>query len=132
MRKIVFSLFIMLLSQLGMAQEATGVLNQEAVYSSADVEQMPEFPGGNVEFGNYVQRHYKYPNVKFLKGRIFIEFVIDVDGSVQDIKVLRDLGFGTGEEAIRLMKNCPNWIPGTINGKKVRVRYSLPIAIDIQ
>jgi protein TonB len=132
MKKVLFSLLVVLLSQVGIAQETAVTQNIEQVHSGPDVDVQPQFPGGNVEFGNYVQRHYKYPNVRFLKGRVFIEFVVDVDGSIVDIKVLRDLGFGTGQEAVRLMGNCPKWIPGMINGKPVRVRYSLPIVIDIQ
>ncbi len=112
----------------GFAQES----NIETIYSSAGIEKQPEFPGGFKEFGNYVQRHYKYPNIPFLKGRVFVQFVIEKDGSVGDIKVIRDIGYGTGEEAVRLMKNCPIWSPGIQDGKPVRVRYSLPIAINLK
>ncbi|MEO8516988.1 MAG: energy transducer TonB [Flavobacterium sp.] len=131
MKKIFFTIFIVLVSQIGMAQETANIPNQEPIYSSAGLEKQPEFPGGFKEFGLYVQRHYMYPNVTPLKGRVFVEFVIEMDGSIADIKVIRDLGYGTGEEAMRLMKNCPKWIPGMLNGRPIRVRYSLPIAIDL-
>jgi protein TonB len=103
------------------------------VYSSAGIEVQPEFPGGAAGFSKYVQRNYRTPEVEQdLKGRVFIEFVVEKDGSLTDIKVVRDLGFGTGQEAIRMLKNAPRWKPGVQNGKTIRVRYSLPIMLDIK
>lgn len=103
------------------------------VYSSAGIEVQPEFPGGSAGWTKYVQRNYRTPEVEQdLKGRVFVEFVVEKDGSLTDIKVLRDLGFGTGAEAIRMLKNAPRWKPGVQNGKSIRVRYSLPIMLDIK
>ncbi|OOB83046.1 energy transducer TonB [Flavobacterium columnare] len=103
------------------------------VYSSAGIEAQPEFPGGNEGFMKYVQRNYRTPEVDTdLKGRVFVEFVVEKDGSLTDIKVVRDLGYGTGAEAIRMLKSAPKWRPGEQNGKKIRVRYSLPILLDIR
>lgn len=133
MKKIIFTLFIILISQFGIAQEKTATPNDETVHSAAGIEVQPEFPGGAQEFGMYVQRNYKYPtNVKFLQGVVIVKFVVEKDGSIVDIEVVRDLGFGTKEEAIRLLKNCPNWKPGIANGSPVRVQYVLPIHIDIK
>ena len=64
-----------------------------------------------------------------MKGKIFIQFVVEKDGSLTDIKVMRDLGYGTGAEAIRVLKKSPKWKPGIQNGRAVRVLYSLPISI---
>lgn len=129
MKRFLIVLSVILIFQVqGFAQDSTN----EIVYSSAGIEKQPEFPGGFKEFGNYVQLHYKYPNVRFLKGRVFIEFVVEKDGSIGDIRILKDIGYGTGDEAIRLMKNCPNWSPGIQDGKAVRVRYTLPIAINLK
>ena len=103
------------------------------VYSSAGIEVQPEFPGGVAGFAKYVQKNYRTPEVEQdLKGRVFVEFVVEKDGSLTDIKVIRDLGFGTGAEAIRMLKNAPKWKPGVQNGKTIRVRYSLPIMLDIR
>lgn len=93
------------------------------------VEKRPDFPGGMQAFYDFIGKNYKTPDVKGLNGKIFIQFVIEVDGSLTDIKSLRDIGHGTGEEGIRVLKLCPKWIPGEDQGKKVRVQYSLPIAI---
>ena len=103
------------------------------VYSSAGIEVQPEFPGGAAGFSKYVQKNYRTPEVdQDLKGRVFVEFVVEKDGSLTDIKVVRDLGFGTGAEAIRMLKSAPKFKPGVQNGKTIRVRYSLPIMLDIK
>ena len=61
---------------------------------------------------------------------MIVTFVIEKDGSLTDIKVIRDIGYGTGEEAIRVLKECKKWIPAEQNGQKVRVQYTLPISIQ--
>jgi len=58
-----------------------------------------------------------------------ISFIVETDGSLTDIKLVRDLGFGTGQEALRLLKNSPKWSPGKQDGKPVRVAYNLPIRL---
>ncbi len=103
----------------------------DPIYNTAGIEVKPEFPGGLEQFYQYISRNYKTPNVAGLKGKVFVSFVIEKDGRVDDIKVIRDIGYGTGKEATRVLKNCPNWIPGEQQGKKVRVLYSLPINIEL-
>lgn len=78
----------------------------------------------------FVGKNYRVPDEEGLKGNVFVTFVVEKDGSLTDIKVLRDIGYGTGKEAIRVLKSSPKWIPGEQNGKKVRVQYSLPIRIQ--
>ena len=103
------------------------------VYSSAGIEVQPEFPGGAAGFSRYVQKNYRTPEVESdLKGRVFVEFVVEKDGSLTDIKVIRDLGFGTGAEAVRMLKNAPRWKPGVQNGKSIRVRYTQAIMLEIK
>ena len=65
------------------------------------------------------------------EGNILISFVVETDGSLSDVKVVRDLGFGTKEEALRLMSKSPKWSPGIQDGKPVRVAYNLPIRLKI-
>ena len=113
--------------------EKTAEIIDNTVYNSAGIEVQPEFPGGWGKFGQYVQRNYRTPEVdQDLKGRVFVEFVVEKDGSLTDIKVVRDLGFGTGAEAVRMLKSAPKFKPGVQNGKTIRVRYSLPIMLDIK
>lgn len=100
------------------------------IYNTAGIEIKPDYPGGMQEFYRYVGKEYRVPKVKDLQGKIFVTFIVEKDGSITNVKVLRDIGFGTGDEAIRVLENSPNWIPGQLNGKTVRVLYSLPISIQ--
>lgn len=100
------------------------------IYNTAGIEVKPEFPGGMAKFYKYVGSNYRAPDEEGLKGKIYVTFVVEKDGSLTDIKVLRDIGYGTGKEAIRVLERSPRWNPGVQNGKPVRVLYSLPITIQ--
>ena len=89
----------------------------------------PSFPGGIEAFYNYVSANFK-KNENFKgSGRIYLIFMVEKDGSISEIEILRDLGFGLGDEAVRVLKESPKWIPGKLNGKPIRSKYSLPISI---
>lgn len=103
---------------------------ENEVYNTAGITEKPDFPGGIMEFYKFVGNNFKTPSQPNLKGKVYITFIVEKDGSLSDIKNIRDIGFGTGEEAIRVLKICPNWIPGKLNGVPVRVMYSLPITIQ--
>ena len=110
---------------------AQEVDNEDAsIYNTAGIEVKPDFPGGLEKFYEFMGKNFQVPEEEGLKGKIFVTFVVEKDGSLSDIKVLRDIGYGTGKEAIRVLKACPRWVPGEQNGKKVRVLYSLPISIQ--
>ena len=100
------------------------------IYNTAGIEVKPDFPGGMQKFYNFISKNFQTPEEEGLSGKIFVTFVVEKDGSLTDIKVLRDIGYGTGKEALRVLKSCPRWNPGEQNGKKVRVLYSLPITIQ--
>ncbi|RTY77725.1 regulatory sensor-transducer, BlaR1/MecR1 family protein [Flavobacterium sp. LS1P28] len=102
---------------------------ENEVYNTAGITEKPDFPGGISEFYKFVGNNFKTPTQPNLKGKIYITFIVEKDGSLSDIKNIRDIGFGTGEEAIRVLKICPKWIPGKMNGVPVRVMYSLPITL---
>ncbi len=106
------------------------VVDDTNIYSSAGIEVKPDFPGGIEKFYKYVGNNYRAPEEEGLKGKVYVTFVVEKDGSLTDIKVIRDIGYGTGQEAVRVLKKCPKWNPGEQNGKKVRVLYSLPITIQ--
>lgn len=98
--------------------------------SFAAVEVLPKFPGGDAAFGKYLEKTLRYPTVakeNNLQGRVTVSFVVEKNGKLTDIKVLRDIGGGTGEEAIRVLSKSPAWSPGIQNGKPVRVAYTMPI-----
>ena len=106
------------------------IAEDTSVHSLAGIEQKPEFPGGIEKFYLFVGKNYQAPEEEGLKGKVYVTFVVEKDGSLTDIKVIRDIGYGTGKEAIRVLNKCPKWLPGEQNGKKVRVLYSLPITIQ--
>ncbi|MEG0848618.1 MAG: energy transducer TonB [Flavobacterium sp.] len=110
----------------------TEAINKDGnkIYNLLDIEIKPEFPGRQQALDNFIKENYKNPKDKTLKGNVYVTFIIEKDGSLSDIKVLRDIGSGTGAEAIRILKTSPNWIPGKQNNNVVRTLYSLPISIN--
>ena len=90
----------------------------------------PSFPGGMIMFYKYVGNNFKIPENFKGSGKIYLKFFIEKDGSLTDIEIIRDLGFGLGDEAARILKESPKWIPGQVNGKPTRMIYSLPITIN--
>ncbi len=107
----------------------TDVIEDNNIYNTAGIEVKPDFPGGIQKFYNYISNNFRFEE-EGVSGRVIVTFVVEKDGSLTDIKVVRDIGFGSGAEAIRVLKRSPKWIPGEQNGKKVRVLYSLPISIQ--
>jgi TonB family protein len=94
------------------------------------VEQNPEFPGGLRELGNYLGRSIRYPSAAQranVQGKVFVQFVVGEDGTIRDPKILKGIGFGCDEEALRITLNMPKWNPGRQNGKAVAVQFNLPI-----
>jgi protein TonB len=94
------------------------------------VENQPEPVGGMRAFYDYVANNLKYPaeaRRSNIEGRVFIEFVVEKDGSLTDIKILKGIGGGCDQEAIRIIQNAPKWIPGKQRGRPVRVKMILPI-----
>jgi hypothetical protein len=102
------------------------------IYDVSGLTEKPEFELGLEAFYKYVGANFKIPEEvtkNKLKGRVFASFIVEKDGSLSNLKVLRDMGYGTGEEAVRVLKESPKWKPGKIDGKAVRTNYSLPISI---
>lgn len=97
------------------------------------VEVMPKPPGGMEAFVQWVGKNYNYPEAALqqgIKGSVVVSFVVERDGSLTDIKVVRDLSFGTGQEAVRVLMKAKKWAPGVQNGRPVRVSYTLPITLS--
>lgn len=104
------------------------------VYISAGLQVQPEFPGGIAAFNQFISRNFRIPEVdRDMTARIYVSFVVEKDGSMTNIKVTRDPGYGMGKEAERVMKTIKTkWSPGIQNGKPVRASYSLPIVIQVK
>lgn len=114
-------------------QEITEDTGSDHIFKAVEVQPKP--PGGMDEFMNYIAKNYKYPSQAIeqgVSGRVILQFVVERDGSLTDIKIIRDLKYGTGEEAVRVLKGAPKWQPGFQNGRPVRVQYTLPIVLNIQ
>jgi len=99
------------------------------------VEEMPSFPGGEAALMKYLGNNIKYPAIAKdagIQGTVFVTFVIDENGNVKDVRVLRSIGGGCDEEAIRVVQNMPKWSPGKQRGKAVKVQYNLPIRFTLK
>jgi protein TonB len=99
------------------------------------VESMPEFPGGYGALMEYLQQNLKYPSIAKemgIKGRVFLSFVVEIDGSVTDVRVLRGIGGGCDEEAVRVVEKMPKWKPGLQRNRPVRVQFNLPVKFTLQ
>ncbi|MBO2522422.1 MAG: energy transducer TonB [Bacteroidetes bacterium] len=106
---------------------------EEEVFLS--VEENPEFPGGPAKLLEYVQKNLKYPMMareSDIQGRVFVGFVVEKDGSISNVRVLRGIGGGCDEEAVRVVQSLPKFKPGKQRGNPVRVQYTLPIVFKLQ
>lgn len=99
------------------------------------VEKMPEFPGGEEKLYKYLRDNLKYPDMatqQNIQGKVYVQFVVEKDGSIANPKVLRDIGGGCGDEALRVVRAMPKWNPGIQRTKKVRVQYTLPVNFQLE
>ena len=99
------------------------------------VEQMPQFPGGPAELLKYIAKNLKYPVIaqeNGIQGKVILRFVVNAQGHVENVKVLRSLDPYCDKEAIRVVKSLPQWIPGKQNGRNVPVYYTCPIVFKLQ
>ncbi len=99
------------------------------------VEEDPEFPGGLDALSKFIADNIKYPQLakeNNITGRVFVSFVVEKDGRVGQVKILRDIGGGCGNEAVRVVKMMPKWKPGKQRGKAVRTQFNLPVNFDLQ
>jgi hypothetical protein len=128
MKRLLLSIITLIIVQFASAQANTTMID-DAPYNYEDVEVRPEFPGGINQFMDFVGKNFKMPDYEGYGGTIKVAFVIEIDGSVTNVKVVKDLGDGTGAEAKRVVSISPRWSSGEFRGKKVRVLYELPIKI---
>ena len=104
-------------------------------YTYKDVSKVPQFPGGDIALMNYLAQHIKYPIIDLEnghQGKVIVQFIIDRSGKVKDPKVVTSVSPGLDREAVRVLSQIPDWIPGEINGKKENIYYTLPIVFKIE
>jgi len=112
----------------------TGIVMQEidsnTIFSNPEV--MPEFSGGESELYNFIRTNIKIPESakeNNISGKVIVQFIVEKDGSISNIEILRKLGFGCDEEVVRIINSMPNWTPGKMNDGPVRMKMILPIKI---
>lgn len=99
------------------------------------VEEMPQFPGGDLELRKFIAQSVKYPVIaqeNGIQGRVYVQFVVGTDGSVGQVKVARGVDPNLDKEAIRVVESMPKWKPGKQRGKPVKVSYTVPINFVLQ
>jgi protein TonB len=120
---------VMLFSQVPITVASQeGAQNKDEIFEEVDVE--ANFPGGAAEMMQYIAHNVKYPEISMEngeQGKVFVEFVVNKDGSVSNIKILRGVSKDIDVEAMRVVKNMPKWTPAEIEGKKVRSIARIPI-----
>ena len=98
-------------------------------------EVMPQFPGGDQAMMKFVSENVQYPEEakeKEISGRVMVGFIVEKDGSISDVKVVKGIGGGCNEEAVRVVKAMPKWKPGKEKGKPVRVHFTMPFTFKLQ
>lgn len=98
-------------------------------------EQMPRFPGGDQMLFNYLGSSVRYPvsaQKAGIQGRVIVQFVVDTEGKIINLKVVRGVQYDLDNEAMRVVRNMPDWIPGKVDGEPVKVRYTLPVNFKLQ
>ena len=103
--------------------------NDEKVYEV--VEQMPSFPGGQEALMTYINHNIKYPEEDCGQGRVTVSFIVEKDGSITNATILRSVDPAFDREALRVISSMPKWIPGKNNGRKVRVRFNVPVQFKL-
>lgn len=134
---IAFSgLLLFVFSHKSVAQENNEKLKDDSQAIAFDsIETKPEFPSGMEAFYKFIGENFKMPPEAAknnVSGKLYLQFVVEKEGSLSEIKALKDLGYGLGSEAIRVLKLSPKWTSGSVKGKPVRVLYSLTITIKTE
>jgi TonB family protein len=99
------------------------------------VEQKPEFATGEAEMFKYLRQNIHYPAAareNSIEGKVYVNFVVNTDGLISDVKVLKGIGGGCNEETVRVVQNMPKWKPGVLQGNIVRTRYTLPVSFKLE
>lgn len=108
---------------------------EEETFDLAAVQEQPEFPGGMEKMYEFLGKLQKYPDMEAdagIQGKVYVEFVVEKDGKISDVKLKKGVSAGLDKEAQRLVKAMPNWNPGKMNGKAVKCRFVLPVKFTLR
>jgi len=134
MKKLIFMSMMAVLS-LTTANAQKTVVSQKNQKVFEVAEQMPEYPGGMMAMMEFLQDNMKYPadaEKQKVQGKVMVSFIVETDGSISDVKVMKNVFPSLDAEAIRVVKAMPRWTPGKQKGKVVRVHFSLPITYRLK
>ena len=104
--------------------------NEDKIYSTAEIEVKPEFPGGDREFNLYINKNLNYPQKKRFNAKVICTFIVETNGSISSININNITNYDLNKEILKVLKSMPNWIPAMHNGKKVRCLISQPFMLD--
>ena len=132
MKKLSILSFVLFLA-FGLSQ---ATIAQETVRSSEthNLEKLPEYPGGIDGLVSYLSTNMKYPEAakeKGVEGTVAVKFIVETDGSVSDVEILRGIGAGCDQEAVRVVSETKDWSPGIKDGQKVRTEMRLPVRFKL-
>lgn len=108
---------------------------EEETFDLAAVQEQPEFPGGMEKMYEFMAKTQKYPDMEYeagIQGKVYVQFTVAKDGSIEEAKVLRSVSDGLDKEAMRLVKSMPKWSPGKMGGKPVKCRFNLPVVFKLK
>jgi periplasmic protein TonB len=138
MKIVIFTLILILTSLVSCSQTVKTNTNKNEVKTDSIytfVEKMPEFPGGMDELMNFIRKNLIYPEETLengICGRIYFSFVVNFDGSLIQPEIVRGCDTAMNMAILKFINKMPKWIPGEHNGKKVKVKMSIPVNIDFE
>jgi len=109
-------------------------LEDTHIYDASGIDSYPEFEGGMAAWAKFIQKNLRYPYAaqeQEVQGKVFLSFVVEIDGSITDVTLIKGIGAGCDEEAMRVIKKSPKWKPGQQQNRKVRVRYTMPLSFRL-
>ena len=128
--KNIFIIISIVFTQNIFAQSENTVTKTDVVIDAKELEIKPDFPGGISKFYQFVGQNFNVPEKGESSGKIFLTFIVETDGSLSNINVVRGINPEMNKEAVRVMKLSPKWNPGKIGEETVRAKYSIPISIN--
>lgn len=125
---------IVINAPVGEGPKQAAVVEDNKAYDYVSIEKPPQYPGGLEAFRTYLSQTIKYPpmaNDAGIQGTVYVNFTVEKDGTLTDVRVDRKVGSGLDEEAMRVVRASKRWVPGIQNGKTVRVKYNVPVKFSI-
>lgn len=138
-RKAPFLIVFLLWSNVSKSQtissDTTTINRASGVVFECFIPENPEFPGGDKALSKYLTAHLQYPKAAIdakIEGKVFTAFVVTKEGRLEDVKVMKGLGYGLDEEALRVIHGMPRWKPGRMREEPTSVKYNLPITFNLE